>query len=158
MVYMSHDMTFVINSNAPETTFALGVKLGAALKPCDVIELHGDLGSGKTQLVRGIAKGANSSDEVSSPSFTISKIYQTPDFEIHHYDFYRLGTELGILEEELQQSVDSSDVVTIVEWLDLSIIAPNRLTINYTTTGENSRKIEFIAFGQRANQIMEQIK
>ncbi|MBP6880702.1 tRNA (adenosine(37)-N6)-threonylcarbamoyltransferase complex ATPase subunit type 1 TsaE [Candidatus Saccharibacteria bacterium] len=134
------------------------MRLGAVLKPHDVIELRGDLGSGKTQLVRGIAKGANSSDEVSSPSFTISKIYQTSDFEIHHYDFYRLGTELGILEEELRQSIDSSDVATIVEWLDLSEIVTDRLVIDYAATGENSRILEFIAYGQRSNQLADQIK
>lgn len=96
-------------------TEQLAEKIGRRLKGGEVIELIADLGGGKTTFTRGLARGAGSDDTVSSPTFTISKVYSAPQFEIHHFDFYRLD-EPGIMADELAEIVDDQAIVTVVEW------------------------------------------
>lgn len=96
-------------------TEQLAEKIGRRLKGGEVIELVADLGGGKTTFTRGLAKGASSDDTVSSPTFTISKVYEAPNFEIHHFDFYRLH-EPGIMADELAEIVGDPTIVAVVEW------------------------------------------
>ena len=84
--------------------------------PC-VIELVGDVGTGKTTITKGIAKGLGVSEEVTSPSFMISKQYAFPEGKLVHYDFYRLN-EPGIMSEDLLENMNDSKTVTVVEWAD----------------------------------------
>lgn len=79
------------------------------------MELVSDLGGGKTTLTKGIVDGIGSSDLVSSPTFTVSNIYKADKVVIHHYDFYRLG-ELGLMSEELQETLDDPEAISIIEW------------------------------------------
>ena len=82
-----------------------------------VIELIGDVGAGKTTITKGIAKGLGVSDEITSPSFTISKQYGFSGGRLVHYDFYRLG-DPGIMSEDLMENVADPNTVTVVEWAD----------------------------------------
>jgi len=98
----------------------LGRKLGRELKVPSVIELVGDVGAGKTTLVRGMAEGLGVKEVVTSPSFTISKRYgfEREDGvkgELIHYDFYRLG-DAGIMANELAETLVKPDGVIVVEW------------------------------------------
>jgi tRNA threonylcarbamoyladenosine biosynthesis protein TsaE len=86
------------------------------LAPC-CIELVGDVGAGKTTITKGIAKGLGVSDEVTSPSFMISKQYGYPGGKLVHYDFYRLA-DPGIMSEDLIENLADEKTVTIVEWAD----------------------------------------
>ena len=96
--------------------YSIGQRLGQNLKGGEVLTLVSDLGGGKTTLTKGIAKGANSQDSVSSPSFTICNEYKTPFFRIYHFDFYRLP-DPGIVSLELQEILDSNQKpVVIIEW------------------------------------------
>ena len=112
---MNGKQIFEISTDGPEATLALGERIGKGLTGGEVIELRGDLGAGKTQLVRGIAKGAGSSASVQSPSFTIMREYACPEFVIKHYDFYRLD-EPGLHLEEIIEAVADREVVSVIEW------------------------------------------
>ena len=103
-----------------------------------------DLGGGKTTFVRGLARGADSSDKVASPSFTISKVYATPNFEIHHFDLYRLS-EPGVIADEMAEIVGDPQIVTVVEWADVvqHVLPADRLTISIKQTPEGDRAFEF---------------
>ena len=146
MHYMNSVTTLEINSLKPEDTSDLGQRLAGILKSSDIrfIELIGDLGTGKTQLVRGLASGIGSKDVVQSPSFTISRHYKGVDFDIHHYDLYRLGDDPGIIKSELQESMDDSGILTVIEWAGSvgNLLPENRLiiTINHQED-EQSRKL-----------------
>lgn len=131
-----------INSTSSEQTEQIAEKIGNNLTGGELIELVSDLGGGKTTFARGLARGAGSSDVVTSPSFTISKVYQTPNFELHHFDFYRLP-EAGIIANELAEIVDDPEVVAVVEWADVikHILPENRLTIEIHKTPEGDRKL-----------------
>ena len=116
------------------------------MRPGDVIELVGDLGAGKTQLVRGIAAGSGSNDEVQSPSFTIERQYEANDFLIRHYDFHRLS-DAGIMKEGLTEAIKAGDVV-LIEWADIvaDVLPDNSKRIIITATSETDRLLKFVNF------------
>ncbi len=119
-----------------------GKKLGASLKAPSVLELLGDVGAGKTTLVRGIAKGLGIKEDVTSPSFTISKEYQGKKYRLVHYDFYRLGNP-GIMSEDLAEAIADQNTITIIEWGNtVQNILPNeRKIIDIKYIDENTREL-----------------
>lgn len=134
-----------MESKSLEETLKLGAKLGENLRGGEVIELSGDIGTGKTTLVRGVAKGTGSRDEVASPSFTLSRIYKGKTI-INHYDFYRLD-DPGIMTAELAESINSDEVV-IIEWAEIvkGVLPDDRLRVGLQPgTGESLRKLTFVA-------------
>src|ERR1700694_6233325 len=78
---------------SPEATRKLGRKLGARLRPCDCVALTGELGTGKTLLVRGAAEGAGvpAEERTSSPTFALVNLYRGGRVPLQHLDLYRLG-------------------------------------------------------------------
>ena len=133
-------MKTVIITKSADDTENLGFRLGQALKGGEVIELVNDLGGGKTTFTRGLAKGVGSQDHVSSPTFTISNIYEADKLTIHHFDFYRLA-EAGLMEHELQDVLGQDDQVVVVEWSDVvaHVLPEDRLTIRFASDGEDQR-------------------
>lgn len=139
-------MRVLLNSYDPDQTLEFGIRIGSLLQGGEVIELVSDLGGGKTTLTKGIVDGIGSADLVSSPTFTISNIYKGDKLTVHHYDFYRLG-ELGLMNEELQETLDDPTAVTIIEWAgEASSRLPKdrliRIVINPVKADENQRTIE----------------
>ena len=82
------------------------------------IELVGDVGTGKTTFTRGLAEGLGVKEAVTSPSFTISKMYALPNGgKLVHYDFYRLS-EPGIMVDDLSENLNDEKNVVVIEWGD----------------------------------------
>ena len=100
--------------DSPEAMESLGVRIGSQLKAGDVILLNGELGAGKTTLVRGIGAALGIAS-ITSPTFVISKIY-TGDIPLVHVDAYRLiGNELALFDDlDLESRIPQS--ITIIEW------------------------------------------
>lgn len=94
-----------------------GEKLGQSISVPAVIELIGDVGTGKTTITKGIARGLGVSEEITSPSFTISKQYAFNSSKLVHYDFYRLA-EPGLMSEDLLENINDKNTVVVVEWAD----------------------------------------
>jgi tRNA threonylcarbamoyladenosine biosynthesis protein TsaE len=142
---MNTVLTWRTASTSLETTVAIAARLGTKLHGGEVIELMGDLGSGKTAFVRGLAQGMGSTDPVSSPSFTLSNQYQAGKLTLHHFDFYRL-TEPGIMREELAEILTDPRAVVVVEWAGIieNVLPDERLKVKVTATGESARKFSFI--------------
>jgi len=113
------------------------------LRGGEVIALVSDLGGGKTTFVRGLASGAGSPDRVSSPSFTITNIYQAPPLMLQHFDFYRLQAP-GLLRDELAEVIADPLNVVVIEWAAIveDVLPSDHLTINIRVTGETSRDYE----------------
>lgn len=134
--------TKYIFSESAEQTEILAESIGRALRGGEVIELVSDLGGGKTTFTRGLARGAGSSDHVSSPTFTISQMYEAPHFSLYHFDFYRLH-EPGLIEHELAESVDQPYAVTVVEWAEKlqHVLPDNRLTIHIKHAANGGREL-----------------
>ena len=110
------------------------------------MELVSDLGGGKTTFVRGLVRGAGSTDKVASPTFTVSKVYDAGKFALHHFDFYRLP-EPGIVADELAELVHDPEVVIVVEWGDSVqyVLPEDRLTVRIEQTPEGNRRLSFSA-------------
>lgn len=82
------------------------------------IELVGDVGTGKTTFTRGLAEGLGVKEALTSPSFTISKMYALPNGgKLVHYDFYRLS-EPGIMVDDLSENLNDEKNVVVIEWGD----------------------------------------
>jgi tRNA threonylcarbamoyladenosine biosynthesis protein TsaE len=108
---MSTELIWQTTSTGSDDTLRLGEALGSRLKSPLVIELRSDLGGGKTTLTQGLAHGLGSKDVVSSPTFTLSKIYKCAGgVEIHHFDFYRLS-EAGVLRDQLDESLKDEKAI-----------------------------------------------
>lgn len=121
----------------------LGERIARRLKGGEIIELVGDIGAGKTTLTKGIAAGLGVTDDVQSPSFTISRTYETDsNLQIVHYDFYRLS-DPGILAAELQDAIGNSKVIVIVEWADVvkDVLPEEHITISIESPSEQSRDV-----------------
>lgn len=93
-------------------------------------------------MVRGLASGMGSADHVSSPTFTISKIYKSPELALYHFDFYRLH-EPGIISFELAEALQDDRAVVAIEWGEIvsSVIPEDNLSIDIKRTGEMTREI-----------------
>lgn len=122
----------------------MGEKIGQNLKGGETIELVSDLGGGKTTFVRGLAKGMGSVDKVASPSFTIKREYYTSDFQMHHFDFYRLH-EPGEMLHDLSEVINNPSNIVVVEWADKvqGVLPVKRLTVAIKPSGETSRQFNF---------------
>ena len=108
-------MTTIEISDAPEETEALGARIAATLEPGDVVLVSGELGSGKTTLVRGACRALGVTEPVVSPTFTIGRRYRAGQGAVSHLDLYRLeglaAEEPGLLDDYL-----GADSIAFVEW------------------------------------------
>ena len=104
-------------TNSPEETIALGRELASVLAPPKIVVLRGDLGAGKTTLVKGIAEGfkAAREEEVTSPTFTLIHEYRGPSVNVYHIDLYRIDTQRE-LETLGLDDLMSDNSVLLIEW------------------------------------------
>ena len=77
--------------NSVEETTKLGIQLGKLLNPGDIVCLTGDLGTGKTHITKGIARGLDIDDNITSPTFTIVNEYDSGRLKLNHFDVYRVS-------------------------------------------------------------------
>ena len=137
----------------------LGQVIGRSLKGGEVIELIGDIGAGKTTLTKGVAKGLDITEPVQSPTFTISRVYQSPGgLTLAHYDFYRLG-EAGIMAEEIHEVTMQPQTVTVVEWAGAveRVLPADRLTAEIIAIDEQSRRVTLSAGGPMSQALLAAI-
>jgi len=117
-------------SNSPEETFEIGVKLGLKAQSGQVICLIGDLGVGKTVFTKGFAKGLGVEEHVTSPTFTIVNEYDDGRLPFYHFDVYRIEDPYE-MEEIGYEEYFYGEGVTFVEWANLieDLIPPNSMRI-----------------------------
>lgn len=133
-------------------------QIGHNLRGGEVIELVSDLGGGKTTFTSGLAKGMGSKDQVSSPTFTISKLYKAGKLTLYHFDFYRLPTA-DLITHELADTLEDKNGVVVVEWADIvqRVLPEDRLTIGFEVTGEDSRRLN-ISYPESMSYLLEGVK
>ena len=110
--------------------------------PC-VIELVGDVGAGKTTFTKGLARGLEITEEITSPTFTILKVYENSrGLKLVHYDFYRLENP-GIMVEDLFENLQDPQTVTVIEWADTvsEILPANHLRLEILINDDGSRTL-----------------
>jgi len=122
-------------SRSPEETIEYGEMLGRSSSPGLVLGLIGDLGAGKTQFVRGFARGLGITERIHSPTFTLVNEYRSGRLPCFHLDLYRLENAEQILAAGLEEYFEPREAVTVIEWFDK---AQNQLRMT-----ENVRIITF---------------
>jgi len=145
----------IIEVGSEQETRTLGEKLGSLLVGGEVIELVGDVGAGKTTFVKGLAKGLKIDEDVQSPSFTISRVYNArDDLQLAHYDFYRLS-DAGIMADELTETTQDPLTITVIEWADIveGVLPENRLRIIFAAPTETTRALTITS----TEKILEQL-
>lgn len=106
-------------TNSPQETEKFGIKLSQKLRGGDIVLLSGDLGAGKTSMVKGIAKGFGIKNEITSPTFTLMNIYDIKDKKINtlvHIDTYRLKHEKELIEIGVEDYLGKENTVCLIEW------------------------------------------
>jgi tRNA threonylcarbamoyladenosine biosynthesis protein TsaE len=150
--------TLRIIAKSPDDTETLGVILGRLVRSGDLIFLSGELGAGKTHFVRGLAKGMQVQDEVSSPTFGLLNVYEGP-LPLYHLDLYRLETadELDVI--DLPGLMDGPGVFAIEWGRLLQADYPEHLEIILTYgAGPEERIIEWQPRGERYRSLCEELK
>ena len=131
----------VVTKSAMETR-ALGERLAGQLRPGDVVLLEGELGAGKSELVRGIARGLGVTETVTSPSFTILNVYESGSCPLYHFDWYRLENEEELYELGMDEYL-GGDGIALVEWPGRcpEAVPEDCLLIRLEAEGETTRRI-----------------
>jgi tRNA threonylcarbamoyladenosine biosynthesis protein TsaE len=129
-------------SHSAAETIASGQRLAGDLRPGDVVALHGELGAGKTCLVKGIARGLGVTQDVTSPTFTIVHEYCGGRLPLVHVDLYRLDT----LQQAVAVGIEDyfyGKAVTVVEWAEkiMPLLPPYAIHVRLEWRGENERAI-----------------
>jgi tRNA threonylcarbamoyladenosine biosynthesis protein TsaE len=156
---VSISKTLEIISPTPQETERIGSLLGNMLTRGDVIALSGELGAGKTTLVRGLAQGMGfDSEEVVSPSFTLVNEYEGP-LPLFHIDLYRLGDERELSEIGYEEYIGEAGVA-VIEWADrVPRALPNEslwITLRYRDA--ECREIVMRAHGDRYEKMIEELR
>ena len=130
-------------SKSDEETRAIGARLALTAAIGDVYSLDGDLGSGKTEFTRGFVKALTNGAETRSPTFSIVNTYQTPQFPVYHFDFYRIESPNELTSIGFDEYV-YGDGVCLIEWGGLfpDLLPDYVRSVRFTYAGENRRVIE----------------
>jgi tRNA threonylcarbamoyladenosine biosynthesis protein TsaE len=137
--------TFI--SNRPAETENFGRRFARNVQRGDILALTGELGSGKTQFVKGFVVGLGSSDAVTSPTFTLIHEYSRGRLPVYHFDFFRVEDRQSAGRLGLDDYF-FGDGVSVVEWADRfpTLIPPNAQWISFKLKSENERVIDFPSY------------
>lgn len=155
------ERSLVWHSDSEAQTLALAASLAKVLQPGDVLALHGDLGAGKTCLVRGLATACGVAREaVTSPTFTLVHEYHGQgNLRLVHCDAYRLRhpdefADLG------WDELFAEDGVAVIEWADRvkAYLPADHLQVEIVATGPQSRTFTLTPTGPRSRQLLERLR
>ena len=147
----------IVETLSPEETEAVGRLVGEHAGTGLFVGLCGELGSGKTVFVRGMARGLGISGNITSPTFQLMREYQGRE-KLYHFDFYRLGEAGDVADLDISGSLETG--VAVAEWNDRfpGFTGGDYLLVRIEWTGETARKLKFIDAGGAGDYIIEEIR
>jgi tRNA threonylcarbamoyladenosine biosynthesis protein TsaE len=146
-------------SRGAEATKRVGIRLGTLLKNGDIVCLEGDLGSGKTTLVQGMAAGWGSLDRVTSPTFVIVNLYRRLDGgQFYHLDAYRLKDAREAEQLDLQEIIETGPLV--IEWAERiePALPADCLWVNLRAVDVDQRDLVFSARGSEYESLLVEFR
>ncbi len=146
-------------SRSAEQTRRIGMRLGKLLQIGDLICLMGELGSGKTTLVQGIASGWGSLDATSSPTFVLVNVYRRPEAErLFHMDAYRLNSPAEAEDLDLDMMLENGPL--LVEWADriFPALPDEYLSVKLQWMDEMQRDMLLAASGDRYRDLLNDLR
>ena len=141
-----------VTKSANETR-SLGEALSSSLRPGDVLVLKGNMGAGKSEFARGIARGLGISGPIASPTFTILQAYDSGRLPLYHFDWYRINDIEELYEIGTEEYLQGNGIA-IVEWSERApeLLPERYLQISITKgAGDDERMIEIIPVGDDTN-------
>ena len=134
----------VFQTKSSVETIRIGKSIGSRLLPGDVVALVGELGSGKTTLVRYLARILGVTDKVKSPSYVILNHYRSSVYHVYHLDFYRLAGENPWTAVDLQSLLNDPNGLVLIEWAELvaDYLPEQRLEIHFKHLGGEKRELQ----------------
>jgi tRNA threonylcarbamoyladenosine biosynthesis protein TsaE len=151
------DLRARVRTTSADDTTALGERLGRATERGDLICVWGQLGAGKTQLAKGIARGLGIHDTVNSPTFILMNEYQGR-LPLFHVDLYRLADAAdalagGVIDDR------QIDGVTVVEWPERmgDVLPAGRLDVRIDGSGDEAREIEVVTADPRLRRLVDAV-
>jgi tRNA threonylcarbamoyladenosine biosynthesis protein TsaE len=152
------DLRARVRTTSAAETIALGERLGRVAEPGDLLCLWGDLGAGKTQVAKGIARGLDIDATVNSPTFILMNEY-AGRLPLFHVDLYRLVDAAdalagGVIDDR------QIDGVTVVEWPDRmgDVLPAGRLDVVIDGSGDEPREIEVVTTDERLGRLVEAVR
>ena len=147
-----------IKSTSPDDTHCIGFRIGQQVQPGDVILLLGELGTGKTCLTQGIARGLGVEGYVRSPTFVLVSEHHGR-IPLYHMDIYRLNDISEVLDIGLEEYMEGFGVC-VIEWADRAINAfpSDCLVIRFTYDIEDNRLLDIDCEGGRFHNVINDIK
>lgn len=138
-------------------TLALGADIARGLRPGITVYLQGDLGAGKTTLVRGMLRALGHAGRVKSPTYTLAEIYNLPAFELYHFDLYRMNDPREWMDAGFRE-VANGDTVSLVEWPEKAegLLPPVDLRIHLQVCDEG-REIQIVAETSLGKECLHQM-
>ncbi len=149
----------MILSRSVTDTSNIGKAIAAHAKAGGIVCLFGELGSGKTVLTKGIARGLGiKQNEIISPTFVLIRQYQEGRLPLYHFDLYRLKNDRDILGLGYEEYLDGAGLV-VIEWADrLKYLLPKEyLKVQLLVKGQRERGIRFQAFGKHYQELLKEI-
>ena len=150
---------FSVITRSEDETVALGERVGRLLHAGDFIALSGELGSGKTRFVRGVAAGlsVDPATRITSPTYSLLHIHPGR-LPLYHFDLYRLAGDVDVAELGFPEFF-YGDGVSLVEWADrLQEEMPGEcLTITFSHVGADGRRLVFAAAGDRYEELLKNL-
>ena len=146
-------------SHSAEQTRRVGVRLGALLHPGDLVCLHGDLGTGKTTFVQGVARGWGAYDQVTSPTFVLINVYRrTDNGQLFHVDAYRLGGPQEAWDLDLDAYLESGPL--LIEWAERidEALPTERLDVTFIWRDDTQRDLLFTARGAHYEALLHELR
>ena len=133
-------------SNSPGATEALGVDIAHNLDAGSIVALYGELGTGKTVLTRGIARGLSIDDHISSPTFIIVQKYQGREWQLYHIDLYRINGGQEAMAMGIGEILADARAIKVIEWAERiqDQLPQKRIDLYLKHETQKSRCIEII--------------
>lgn len=135
----------VFITKRPEETQKLGEDFAKSLKKGDIVCLYGDLGSGKTTFVQGLAEGLGIKNRIISPTFVIVRSYKLEVMSFYHIDLYRIENERDLEGLGIEEIINNKNNIVAIEWAEKlkNYLPKKRINIYLSYENEGKRKINF---------------
>jgi tRNA threonylcarbamoyladenosine biosynthesis protein TsaE len=148
-----------LNAHLPDesATLALGAAIASALEPGLSIHLRGDLGAGKTTVIRGLLRALGHKGPVKSPTYTLVELYEVSRLVLHHFDFYRFHDPREWSDAGFRESFNGRNV-SLIEWPEKAggLLPPPDVEIDLESSGEG-RSASLRARSDRGARLLTRI-
>ena len=138
----------MLYSNSVAQTQKIGAALSKQLEANDVLILLGDMGAGKSEFTRGLARGLGVTGYVTSPTFTVMQLHDTGRLPLYHFDWYRLESAEELYELSMDEYLQSGGVA-VIEWPSRAeeVLPDSYLQVALEPVGDDERRIIFTPVG-----------